>query len=112
MTDWLPVNDMLLWCREVDSDNTRQVLESIGDAVAIAVEKHLNRPLFATQAEMDAMDPVPEHAMVVDPVIKQAAMLLVSHFNENREAALEVNLEEMPYGYTYLLNDYRIRSNP
>ena len=112
MTNWLPVDELVIWCREVDNDDTRQMLERIGDAVAVAVEQHLNRPLFASQEEMDAMEPLPDYAMVVNPAIRQAAMLLVSHLNENREAVTEVNLEAMPYGFVFLLNDYRIRSNP
>ncbi len=112
MSGWLTVDDMLLWCRAVDNDDTRSVLAGIGEAVELGIERHLNRPVLASQAALDAMEPPVDNAVVVDPVIKQAALLMVSYLNENREAAAEVNLEEMPYGYTYLLNDYRIRSNP
>lgn len=112
MSGWLTVDDMLLWCREVDNDDTRLVLSGIGKAVELGIERHLNRPVLANQAELNAMKPPLNNAVVVDPVIKQAALLMVSYLNENREAATAVSLEDMPYGYTYLLNDYRIRSNP
>ncbi len=112
MSGWLSVDDMLLWCREIDNPETRSVLTGIGQAVELGIERHLNRKVVASQAAWEAMDSPPDHAVIADPVIKQAALLMVSYLNENREAATEVNLEEMPYGYTYLLNDYRIRSNP
>lgn len=112
MTHWLTVEDMLLWCREIDNADTRAVLTRLGEAVELAVAQHLNRPVLASQAELDALDPPPAHAIVADSVIKQAALLMVSHLNDHREATTEVNLEEMPYGYVFLLNDYRIRSNP
>ena len=110
--DWLNVDDLVLWCREVDSDDTRTVLTSLGEAVEVSVAGYLKRPLFATQEALDNEDPMPEHALVVNPAIKQAAMMLVSHFNENREASTDLSLDDLPFGFDYLLNDYRIRSNP
>lgn len=110
--NWLTIDDLMLWCREVDSDDTRQVLTTIADAVELSIEQYLKRPLFAYQEELDAIDPKPDHALVVNAAIKQAAMMLVSHFNENRETSTELNLDDLPFGFDYLLNDYRIRSNP
>lgn len=110
--DWLDIEELLLWCREVDSEEVRKVLAAIGDAVEVSVSAYLKRPLFATPEALEAEDPVPEHALVVNPAIKQAAMMLVSHLNENREASTELSLDNLPFGFDYLLNDYRIRSNP
>ncbi|USE39230.1 hypothetical protein [Endozoicomonas sp. SCSIO W0465] len=78
MSHWLSIDDMLLWCREVDNDHTRSVLTGIGEAVELGIERHLNRPVLASQAALDAMEPPVDHALVVDPVIKQAALLMVS----------------------------------
>ncbi len=110
MSGWLTVDDMLMWCREVDNAETRAVLSTIGAAVELGVERHLNRPVLASIEALEAT--TVDNAILVNPVIKQAALLMVSYLNENREAGTEVNLEDMPFGYTYLLNDYRIRSNP
>ncbi len=49
--------------------------------------------------------------MVNEP-IRQAARMLVSHLNENRESVSDLRLQAFPFGYDYLLRDYRIRSNP
>ena len=109
---WLDIDDLVRWCRETDNENNRAVLTYIGTAVELVIEEHLARPLFASQGDLDAVDPTPEHAMVVNEPIRQAARMLVSHLNENRESASDLALNDVPFGYLYLLQDYRIRSNP
>lgn len=110
--NWLDIDELLLWCREVDHDDARKTLTALGNAVEINVADYLGRPLFATQKALEQVNPAPEHAMVVNPAIKQAAMMLVSHFNESREVTTDIRLDELPFGFDYLLNPYRIRSHP
>lgn len=109
--DWLDIDDLLRWCRENDTEDVREVLTAIGTAVELAVANHLDRPLFASQEALEAAGS-PEHGLVVTEPIRQAARMLVSHLNEHRESGSELTVRDFPFGYDYLLRDYRIRSHP
>ena len=109
--EWLDLDDLVRWCRENDNDDDRETLTNLGNAVEVAVANHLNRPLFATEEDLEDAGS-PEHGMVVTEPIIQAARMLACHLNENRESISPQNLTEFPLGYGYLLNDYRIRTNP
>ena len=103
---WLELDDLLRWCREIDSEDTRATLTAIGNAVEQAIENHLARPVLTDPPENGST------GIQVNDVIIQAARMLVSHFNEHRESTTEYNLDSLPFGYDYLLRDYRLRSNP
>ena len=108
---WLDLDDLVRWCRENNEEDDRETLTRLGNSVEAAVSNHLNRPLFASEEAL-AESGSPEHGMVVTEPIIQAARMLVCHLNENRESIGPQNLTEFPLGYGYLLNGYRIRSNP
>lgn len=77
-------------CRvmEVDFDGELQI------AIAASVD-HLN----SIGIDM-ASDPLP-------PALKQATLMLVAHFFENKEAVSEASMQVMPLGVDRLIAPYR-----
>lgn len=104
---WLTVDELREWCRENDDAETTAMLSAIGTAAEILIAQYLDRPVVASDAELEGKT----NAIVADELIKMAAKLLVSHFNEHREAVTDTKNEALPFGFEWILNPYRVRTN-
>ena len=73
---------------------------SLVDACENAVSRHIDRPLSTLEDDNGNLP----------PALKQATMLLVGNFYNNREADAYSTVVEVPLGYRYLLDlfmDYK-----
>jgi hypothetical protein len=95
----------------VDDDSEDSLLLIYIEAAASKLQVDLNRTVFASQAEYDAVnqDPLVDTTdMVLTRNMRLALLLLAGHFYANREATSEVALSEVPLAYEALITPYRI----
>lgn len=78
-----------------------------------AVEAHIRRRLSCTfvetAAELEAMDPKPVKAIIIDQSqdLTLAALLLIGHWFNNREAVSTEQMVEVPMAFENLIFDFR-----
>lgn len=90
----------------IDDDETSDAL--LGRYLRAAVrrfEAKTQRKLYATAEDLP--DPVPGNALVLDDDVALALLLLVGHWNVNREATTDLQLARTPQGFDELANPYR-----
>ena len=83
-------------------------------AVVAAVRNAINRPLYDTQASLDAAiaalavgDTSLTAAMVVTDDLKHAMLMMIGHWFENREASSSLTIKEVPMAFDFLVSPYR-----
>lgn len=87
---------------EADFTEEDQLLKLLGGAVEARVSNYLNRKLYeSTVPDTD------EDGLVVSDDIRQAMLMLCSHFYENRSSVSDVEMSEMPQAFAWLVNPYR-----
>ncbi len=99
----ITLTDIKQQCR-LDEDDTSEdaLLGRYLAAARLAVSRHIDRPIFDTEA-----DKGDKEGVVIDEVLEMAILLLISHFYEHREATSEIELYECPLGYDSLIHPYR-----
>jgi hypothetical protein len=90
----------------IDAEDTSDLLlrRYLGAAVR-RFEHKTGRKLFKEEAEIPT--PAPDNALVVDDDIGLALLLLIGHWNVNREATTDLQLVATPQGFDELANPYR-----
>ena len=90
----------------IDEEDTSDALLTryMGAAVR-RFEFKTERKLFKSAA--DVPSPAPENAVVLDDDIALALLLLIGHWNINREATTDLQLAKTPQGFDELANPYR-----
>lgn len=93
----------------VDPDElSDELLEKYEQAAIRWVENRTNRVLFAAESPDAALpDGAPANALRLDGSIHMAIMLLVAHWDSNRDASTEVALTSAPFGVASLVEPYR-----
>ncbi|MCV6795777.1 head-tail connector protein [Achromobacter xylosoxidans] len=86
-----------------DADDS-VLLRFLGAAVR-RFEHKTGRKLFR-KAE-DLPDPAPSNAVLLDADIELALLLLIGHWNPNREATSDLSLANIPQGFDELADPYR-----
>lgn len=87
---------------EDDFTDEDQLLTLIGGAVEARVANYLNRTLY--ESEVPDTD---EDGLVVSDDIRQAMLMLCSHFYENRSSVSDVEMSDMPQSFKWLVDPYR-----
>lgn len=90
----------------IEPEDTSDVL--LGRYVGAAVRRFQTRTLrqlFKTAA--DVPDPAPANALVLEDDVALALLLLVGHWDKNREATTDLELAPIPYGFEELAAPYR-----
>ena len=100
---WLTIDELREWCHEDEGSEEDVMLTSLGTATELKIAQFLNRPVVASEADIKEGS----NAIVANELIKLAAKQMVSHLNEHREAVTEAKVQELPFGFSFLLNDYR-----
>ena len=79
-----------------DPTGNRVILNSLPEALNV----NIANPLMVTYTQ---------NASVIAsyPVVKQAGLLLITHFYNNRSNSTDVNLKEIPFGFQQLLRPYK-----
>ncbi|ELA6496121.1 phage gp6-like head-tail connector protein [Salmonella enterica] len=99
----LTLDEMKQQCRiEPDFTEEDDLLNQIGSAAQIRTETRINRKLYEEQVP----DTDPEGLVLPDDV-KQAMLLLVGYWYENRVAVNDFEQAEAPLGYNWLVDPYR-----
>lgn len=99
----LTLDEIKQQCRiEPDFTEDDDLLNQIGSAVQIRIETRINRKLYAD--EVPVTDP---DGLILPDDIKQAMLLLVGYWYENRLAANDFEQSEAPLGYNWLVDPYR-----
>lgn len=88
----------------IDSEFTDDdaYIESLGDVAEEIVSRHLNSDLELIAYDNEDKLPAP---------IKQACLLLIGDFYQNRENNVFTSVTELPHSYEYLLSMYRDYTN-
>ena len=89
-----------------DTEHDAWISAAISAALA-ALANQVNRTFYADQASLDADTDAPENALVFSADIKIAALMLIAHWFEHREAAAELTIKAVPYTIDYLMAPYR-----
>ncbi|NDO83917.1 hypothetical protein CJP72_25235 [Citrobacter sp. NCU1] len=99
----LTLDEIKQQCRiEPDFTEDDDLLNQIGSAVQIRTETRINRKLYADEV------PVPDpDGLILPDDIKQAMLLLVGYWYENRLAVNDFEQSEAPLGYNWLVDPYR-----
>lgn len=99
----LTLEEIKQQCRvELDFTEDDTLLTAIGLAAQTRTETRINRKLYAeAPPETD-----PDGLMLPDDV-KQAMLMLVSYWYENRVAANDFEQSEAPLAYNWLVDPYR-----
>ena len=87
----ITVDEAIAHCREIDDAETRTYLTGLCQAAEEQVAYQINGDI-----------PTPAPAS-----LKQAALMLVSHWNENRESTTDLNLKGVPMSFQFLCHPYR-----
>ncbi|MNK87639.1 Phage gp6-like head-tail connector protein [compost metagenome] len=90
----------------IEAEDTSDML--LGRYLGAAVrrfETRTLRQLYATA--QDIPDPAPANALVLEDDVVLALLLLVGHWDKNREAATDLQLAPIPYGFEELAAPYR-----
>lgn len=90
----------------IDEEDTSDLLlkRYLGAAIR-RFEFKTERKLFKSDGEVPS--PAPENAVVLDDDIALALLLLIGHWNVNREATTDLQLAKTPQGFDELANPYR-----
>ena len=102
MLDLALVREQLAIEPEDTSDALLQVY--IGAAVR-RFESKTQRLLFKTAGDLPTNPPA--NALVLDADITLALLMLVGHWNVNREATTDLQIVSLPQGFDALANPYR-----
>ncbi|MNU87317.1 Phage gp6-like head-tail connector protein [compost metagenome] len=90
----------------IEAEDTSDVL--LGRYVGAAVRRFQARTLRQLfKAAADVPDPAPANALVLEDDVVLALLLLVGHWDKNREAATDLALAPIPYGFEELAAPYR-----
>lgn len=99
----LTLDEIKQQCRvEPDFTDDDVLLTAIGDAAQTRTETRINRKLYA-EAE-PGMDP---EGLVLPDDVKQAMLLLVGYWYENRVTVNDFEQSEAPLAYNWLVDPYR-----
>lgn len=86
-------------------DTSDSLLGRYQGAAVRRFESRTGRQLFRSNDELP--DPAPANAVVLDDDIALALLLLIGHWEVNREATTDLNLAEIPLGFCALADPYR-----
>lgn len=90
----------------IDEVETSDRLLSLYVGAAVRrFESKTARKLFAKRE--DIPEPAPENALALDDDIALALLLLIGHWNVNREASTDLQLARTPQGFDELADPYR-----
>ena len=90
----------------IDPEDTSDgLLNRYQGAAVRRFEARTGRQLFRTKDVLP--DPAPENAVVLDDDIALALLLLIGHWEVNREATTDLSLAEIPMGFHELADPYR-----
>ena len=99
----LTLEEIKQQCRvELDFTEDDALLTAIGDAAQTRTETRINRKLYA--GVIPGMDP---DGLVMPADIKQALLLLIGYWYENRVAVNDFEQSEAPLAYNWLVDPYR-----
>ncbi|ELY9614294.1 phage gp6-like head-tail connector protein [Salmonella enterica] len=99
----LTLDEIKQQCRiETDFTEDDDLLNRIGAAAQSRTETRTNRKLYADQ--VPDTDPC---GLLLSDDIKQAMLLLVGYWYENRVAVNDFEQSEAPLGYNWLVDPYR-----
>lgn len=87
----------------IDGDDEDEYLNLLTDAAVTAISDKMNRTLVAEDANSDAL---PNNALIINPAIKAACLLLIGHLYENRESVTAGTMVELPMSVQYLIAPY------
>ena len=99
---FLTLTQLKAQCK-VEHDDENEHLEFLGTTAEQAVQKHLNRNLYAENVPAED-----DTGLLVSKTHQMAMLLMVGQLYENREATTELSLKEVPLAYHYLLQFDRI----
>lgn len=99
----LTLEEIKQQCRvELDFTEDDALLTAIGNAAQVRTETRINRKLYAEV--IPGMNP---DGLVMPADIKQALLLLVGYWYENRVAVNDFEQTEAPLAYNWLVDPYR-----
>lgn len=99
----LTLEEMKSQCRiELDFSEDDALLTALGDAAQTRTETRINRKLYAKV--IPGMDP---DGLVMPADVKQALLLLVGYWYENRVAVNDFEQSEAPLAFNWLVDPYR-----
>lgn len=87
---------------EVDYTDEDELLSLIGSAVEARTSNYLNRKLY--EKEVPETD---EDGLVVSDDIRQAMLMLCSHFYEHRSTVSDSEMVALPMAFEWLVGPYR-----
>lgn len=103
---FLTLEEIKAHCRlEADFNEEDNVLNLIGQAVVQRTETYLNRKLYPPKAAIPTED---RNGIHLTADIKIAMLLLVSHYYFNRTASSDLEKNELPLGFIWNVQPYRI----
>lgn len=83
-------------------------------AAVATVKAQINRPLYETQALLDADlaalaegDNSLGTALVVTEDLRHAMLMLIAHWFENRESGSPLTIKDVPMGFDFLVEPHR-----
>lgn len=89
-------------CR-IDNDDENNLLDIYLKAAINKAQNYTNRIFYEDRIPEDADD----SAMLVEPDLKLALLLLIGYWYQQREEASSDSLSSIPYGFNALLSPYR-----
>lgn len=93
----------------VDSTHQSQTLPADAYFCDTAGNCHFTTTLPAVYSRPDAVQiTFTVGAAYVEPTVKQAILLIASHWYENREASSPLQVREVPFAYQWLLDSHSI----
>nr|WP_313657435.1 head-tail connector protein [Achromobacter ruhlandii] len=101
----LELNEIREQLRIDEAETSDALLTRYLGAAVRRFEARTGRRLFK-DAE-SAPNPTPENAVFLDDDIALALLLLIGHWNVNREASTDLKLAITPQGFYELANPYR-----
>lgn len=87
---------------EVDYTDEDELLSLIGSAVEARTSNYLNRKLY--EKEVPDTD---EDGLVVSDDIRQAMLMLCSHFYEHRSTVSDSEMVALPMAFEWFVGPYR-----
>ena len=81
------------------------LLTLLGEAAEAKATTYLNRNLYATKADIPALD---ADGIVLTNDIKLGMLMLISHWYENRSSVSELEMSETPQAFEFLLYPRRL----
>lgn len=88
---------------DCDDDGENAYLQLLTDAAVKAVSGKMNRILVAESADSETS---PANALVINPDVIAACLLLIGHLYENRESVTMGTMVELPMSVQYLIAPY------